>query len=82
MDCNEFVELVTAYLESALDDDTRRRFEEHLAECEGCELYLEQIRRTVQDVGTLSTQDVETALSPAARATLLTAFRTFPQPPA
>ena len=29
--CQDFVELVTDYLEGALDEDTGRRFEEHLA---------------------------------------------------
>ena len=37
MDCDKFVELVTAYLDGALDDDTRSRFNAHLAECDGCE---------------------------------------------
>ena len=37
MDCNELVELVTAYLDGALDPDTRARFDTHLLECEGCE---------------------------------------------
>ncbi|WP_264073116.1 anti-sigma factor family protein, partial [Mycolicibacter minnesotensis] len=30
MDCNELVELVTAYLDGALDPDTRARFDAHL----------------------------------------------------
>jgi hypothetical protein len=38
MDCNELVELVTAYLEGALDLDTRARFEVHLTECDGSDL--------------------------------------------
>ena len=36
MDCNELVELVTAYLDGALDPDTRARFDIHLSECDGC----------------------------------------------
>ena len=36
MDCNELVELVTAYLDNALDEETRARFEAHLTECDGC----------------------------------------------
>jgi anti-sigma factor RsiW len=40
MDCNELVELVTAYLDGSLDLDTRARFDAHLVECDGCENYL------------------------------------------
>ncbi|MEV0333496.1 zf-HC2 domain-containing protein [Nocardia sp. NPDC050717] len=71
MDCDEFVELVTRFLDGALDADTEWRFRDHLAVCEGCEIYLEQIRRTIRDVGTLEPEQ----LSGPARATLLTAFR-------
>ena len=46
MDCNELVELVTAYLDGALDPDTRARFDMHLVECDGCENYLQQFRET------------------------------------
>ena len=51
MNCDEFVELVTAYLEGTLDEATERRFTGHLAECDGCDRYLDQIRDTV---GTLA----------------------------
>ena len=37
MDCNELVELVTAYLDGSLDTQTRARFDSHLSECDGCE---------------------------------------------
>ena len=36
MDCNELVELVTAYLDGSLDLDARERFDLHLLECDGC----------------------------------------------
>ena len=71
LNCDEFVELVTAYLEDALDDLTRRRFEDHLATCVGCERYLDQIRRTVTELGQLPAD----RLSDDARGTLLAAFR-------
>ena len=48
LDCQDLVELVTAYLEGALTPADRRRFEAHLAECEGCEAYVGQIRTTVR----------------------------------
>jgi Putative zinc-finger len=43
--CAEFVELVTAYPEGALDRETEQRFVEHIAICDGCDRYFEQIRQ-------------------------------------
>ncbi len=71
MNCNEFVELVTAYLERSLDPATERRFVEHLAVCDGCDRYLDQIRRTIAELGHLP----EDGLSAEARMELLGAFR-------
>src|SRR5204863_934715 len=71
LNCDEFVELVTAYLDNTLDDLTRRRFEAHLDDCEGCERYLDQIRRTVTELGQLPVE----RLSDDARDGLLAAFR-------
>jgi anti-sigma factor RsiW len=71
MNCDELVELVTAHLEGRLDPDTERRFVTHLAECEGCERYLEQFRHTIDALGSLPPE----RLSGPARDALLTAFR-------
>lgn len=49
--CREVVELVTAYLDDALRARDRERFEEHLAFCDGCTNYLEQIRTTIRLTG-------------------------------
>lgn len=51
MNCDELVELVTAFLDDALDGRTRERFLEHLALCEGCERYLDQMRITIAQLG-------------------------------
>jgi anti-sigma factor RsiW len=69
--CREVVELVTDYLEGALPADRRVLFEEHLAGCEGCLTYLDQMRSTLRAVGTLT----EELLPPGARDALLRAFR-------
>jgi anti-sigma factor RsiW len=53
MTCQELVELVTEYLEGALQDPDRRRFDEHLAECPHCETHLEQMRITIRLVSRL-----------------------------
>ena len=73
MDCNELVELVTAYLDGALDDNTRARFEAHLTECDGCENYLQQFRETVRTVGKIGDDE----LDPGFRKRLLDAFKDF-----
>jgi len=71
LNCDEFVELVTAYLEGALDAETERRFVEHLAECDGCDRYLSQLRTTRDALGELPAD----SLSGQARDRLLAAFR-------
>jgi anti-sigma factor RsiW len=73
VNCDEFVELVTAYLEGALDEETARRFVAHIAECDGCERYLDQFRVTVRTLGGLPAE----SLTPDARERLLSAFREF-----
>lgn len=69
--CRELVELVTMYLEMTLSPEDARRFESHLAMCRGCTNYLDQMRRTVQLVGTVR----EDGIPPEARDRLLEAFR-------
>jgi anti-sigma factor RsiW len=76
MDCDEFVELVTAFLDEALDNETQQRFVAHIAECDGCDVYLVQIRQTIGAIGELHSED----LSESARRTLLVAFRDWNAP--
>jgi anti-sigma factor RsiW len=47
LSCREVVELVTDYLEDALDPLARADFEAHVAGCDGCPTYLDQMRATV-----------------------------------
>jgi anti-sigma factor (TIGR02949 family) len=46
--CREFVELVTDYLEGALPEEVSAALEAHLAVCDGCTLYLGQMRLTIR----------------------------------
>jgi anti-sigma factor RsiW len=71
LSCQELVELVTDYLEGALDERDLRAFEAHLAGCDGCTEYLDQMRTTIRVVGTLTPND----LTQAAETALLQAFR-------
>jgi anti-sigma factor RsiW len=70
LSCRELVELVTDYLEGALPDEYRLRFEDHIERCGGCRIYLEQIRETIVLLGR-----PEDGLSPDAERELLEAFR-------
>jgi len=74
LNCSEFVELVTAFLDDALDADSERRFVDHLAQCEGCGRYLDQIRQTITTLGDLPADSLPTE----ARDVLLSAFRDRP----
>jgi anti-sigma factor RsiW len=51
--CKQLVELVTEYLEGALPPSERGRFEAHLDGCEGCRVYLDQMRETIAATGSL-----------------------------
>jgi anti-sigma factor RsiW len=74
LDCNELVELVTAYLEGGLDDAETRQVEEHLAGCTGCTAYVEQIRTTIAGAQALG-GDGPARLPDDVRAGLIEAFR-------
>jgi anti-sigma factor RsiW len=73
MPCQELVELITAYLDGALSDVDRMRFEEHLESCRYCRTYLEQMRQTIRALGRLP----ETSIPEEAKAELLEAFRNW-----
>jgi anti-sigma factor RsiW len=69
--CQEVVELVTEYLDGALDHATRVELEAHLALCAACSIYLEQMRDTIRRLGRVP---VDT-LSEQAQADLVAVFR-------
>ena len=69
--CQEFVELVTEYLEGAMIPAERVRFQAHIDHCDECRAYLAQFRETIDAVGHLPPESIE----PAAEARLLDVFR-------
>ena len=71
LSCREMVELVTDYLEDALPGTERARFEAHIAGCDGCTAYLEQMRATIALTGRLTEEEI----SPEALEALLREFR-------
>ena len=75
MTCQELVELVSDYLEDALGEDERARFELHLSVCPGCVEYVDQMRLTVRAAGRLD----EEALEPRVRDELMRVFQSWKQ---
>jgi anti-sigma factor RsiW len=73
MTCREMVELVTDYLEGRMYGATRERFEAHVAVCDACTLYIEQMRQTIVALGHIPADTI----SPEAEEELLAAFRTW-----
>ena len=71
MTCQQMVELVTEYLEGRLPAAERERFEAHLALCDGCQAYVDQMRALVAELGDSATS----GLSPELESGLLAAFR-------
>jgi len=57
--CQDLVELVTEYLEDALSEVDRARFEEHIELCPMCQVHLEQLRVTVRELGELRERDID-----------------------
>ena len=72
--CDHVVEMVTDFLDGALDRTDERALVEHLNGCDGCSDYVEQYRQAIRTLGELPTEDA-TTLTPEARAALLEVFR-------
>ena len=77
MNCQTLVELVTDYLERALEAKELERFEEHIALCPDCAAYLDGMRQTLRALGTILPE----SLSPRAQEELLEAFRGWSERP-
>jgi anti-sigma factor RsiW len=74
IDCQDFVELVTDYLEDALPAGERARIDRHLQTCPGCAAALAQWKAVIVMAGHLADADVE-RMDPAVRSRLMSAFR-------
>ena len=69
--CHEVIELLSNYIEGVLPADDRRRVDEHLALCDGCDTYLKQLRETIRVTGMVA----EDQVPEDQKAALLAAFR-------
>lgn len=73
LSCKELVELVTDYFEGKLSPQDQARFVAHLEICDGCEMYLEQMRQTINALGKLP----EESIPAQAKEELIAAFRNW-----
>jgi anti-sigma factor RsiW len=69
--CQEVIELLSNYIDDALEPGDRRRVDEHLALCDGCSTYLDQMRETIRLAGMVTEEQVPED----EKAALLAAFR-------
>ena len=72
--CIEFVEVVTGYLDGAVEPEKRARIDEHLEGCAGCRATLDQFRTVIRLAGRLAAEDVA-SLDPLLRDRLLATLR-------
>jgi anti-sigma factor RsiW len=68
--CRELVEVITDFVEGAMSDADRARFERHLGECAGCTAVMSQFRTTIEITGRLTEDQVSEAQRDAMREVL------------
>jgi anti-sigma factor RsiW len=66
--CQQWVELVTDYLDGALPRRLVAAIDRHLAGCEHCHEYLDQMRATIRITGTLRDEELPDELLDALQA--------------
>jgi len=71
LSCRQIVEMVTDYVEERMPLPERMRFEQHLAYCAPCKVYLDQMRETIRISGSVQ----EESLPPDEREKLVALFR-------
>lgn len=58
LSCQELADLLTEYLEEALPDDVRAKFEEHLEHCGYCVAFVDQMQWTIRLTHNLGTPPI------------------------
>jgi len=75
LNCQDVVGRVTDYLEQALLPEMQAQFEAHVANCPGCDTYIEQIQQTIMILRKLAEQPI----FPETKQELLKIFRSWEQ---
>ncbi|MGC2168873.1 MAG: zf-HC2 domain-containing protein [Acidimicrobiales bacterium] len=60
--CQQAVQLMNDYVDGTLSQRQRRRLEAHLAGCDACTAYLEQLRVTIRASAVVNVDDVDPAV--------------------
>ncbi len=77
--CADAVELVTDYLDDALHVRDLAAFEAHLAGCEGCTIFVDQIEMTIKLASSVTNQQL--AIMPANFDALVSELKQKATPP-
>lgn len=73
MTCQELADLATDYFDGKLDPEDECRLAKHIAECFGCETYLDQFLCVIDSLGELA----EPVVSDDFRKSCIDAFRDY-----
>ena len=75
--CQQAVQLMNDYVDGTLSRRQRRRLEAHLADCDACTAYLEQLRVTIRASAAVSVDDID----PAVLQSLVELFERYQEDP-
>jgi anti-sigma factor RsiW len=75
--CQQAVQLMNDYVDGTLSRRQRRRLEAHLADCDACTAYLEQLRVTIRASAVVSVDDID----PAVLESLVELFERYQEDP-
>ena len=75
--CQQAVQLMNDYVDGTLSRRHRRRLEAHLADCDACTAYLEQLRVTIRASAVVSVDDID----PAVLESLVELFERYQEDP-
>jgi len=78
LNCKQLTELATSYTEGALDPATSRSIEAHLATCQGCRTWLEQLALTARLVRSIPQPEVTAEARDASHSAYRPAIRSYP----
>ena len=75
--CQQAVQLMNDYVDGTLSRRQRRRLEAHLADCDACTAYLEQLRVTIRASAVVIVDDID----PAVLESLVELFERYQEDP-
>jgi len=75
--CREFVDVLTDYLEDAVEPSARAEIERHIVICRGCSTYAEQMRITIRLLGRIAGEGEDDVDGDARDTQLLSMFRAW-----